>query len=206
MMCHPTTGDLLRGRADRLLPGVRVRRGLRSGRHVLDLYGRVQGSRTGCMPACSTRAAEAGTDPRCTRPEALISAEFSTPQQQQPAPRVVTSELAHPVQPESVRRIENVMPEMSTLVGFCEGLDRVSPASRQRATPVALPSPIVVAAQTLRCNTSTFDQVSRRTLRTMADGEPISTGTTVAPSPEGLSKTSVIVLVTTSGNVTACAN
>lgn len=60
-MCHPKSGDVLLGLDHRVFPGLCLRTRLRTRGHVLDLYGRLPGSGTGCYPAGTSGAPEAGS-------------------------------------------------------------------------------------------------------------------------------------------------
>ncbi len=186
MMCDPTTGDLLRGRADRVLPGLRVWRGLRPGGHVHNLSRRVQGSGSGCSLAHRTQASAADAGTLRTYRGSLDGQDFSVFEQQEDVDRVESKRSPQIVTPESLPRTENAMTNRISL-----------PSSSLQ---------VIAERRSPRRDPSAFESDFRRELQHIAGGEHISTGTNPTHAPEGLPRTSVIVLVTSSGNVTVRAN
>ncbi len=202
-MCHPTTGDLLRGRAYRVLPGLCVRGGLRARRDVFDLYRRVQGGGQGCRAADDSQAFARSARTMGTHPQGLIREEFRPSEQQQGAGRVESRRSAQSAPPEFPCRTKNLMPFV-TPFPVSAGQYRAMPL---RPRDAGLPSLQAVAEP---CSAhracSPFEPDFRRELQSVADDEHTSTGTNCTNAYEEITQTSVIVLVTSSGNVTVRAN
>ncbi len=220
-MCHPTTGDLLRRGVDRLLPGIRIWGGLCAGGNVLDLYGRLPGRRAGRRASLRpiTIAADSGpfvgSGLQGTR-KSLVS------KQQQGALRVVTKRSAYAAQPVLPCRTRHAMPSSLLFLATDERRHMARDTRRAGQDPMGLavdtqgqvrrpgiaPSSSQAAGGRIDAQFGRllFPQDFRRSLRSIADAEQISTGASRTNTDQGVHQTSVIVLVTLSGTVPVCSN
>jgi hypothetical protein len=223
MMCHPKTGDLLLSRADRILSGIRFRSRMCAGGDVLHLYGRLQGCRAGCGSADSTRSLSAGPIAVAIAQQGVTRRKLHPVQQHQLSIGVDLKKPSITVPAGTVFGMESVMAEPSLLPAATEARPHVSRAPEAPCAPMssrrelcsadadpALPLPQVsetdAAAESALCSGSMFSTKIRRVSRKIAGGEQIPTGTNCTKTQEGGPKVSVIVLVTSSGNVTVRAN
>lgn len=222
-MCHPTVGDLLHGRADRVFSGVRVRRRMRAGSDVLDLYRRLPGScaRRPAGPSAGSLAESASSDDK-----AVILDEMNRDSdaigQHCDSNGVGWKKPAHPSAQSHSSRGQNVMRTRFTLSVspparrlLARGVNRVplqmrsSPPRPNLPTSATLPttrSANAVAAEPAQHSTSIQSPSFRRALQMTAGGDTLPTGTYPASTHGSPTEASVIVLVTSSGNVTVRAN
>ncbi len=225
-MCHPIVSDLSRGRNDRILSGLRLRRGMRPGGDVFHLHGRVPGSGAGRRAAGSAGTASAGTIPPPFRGERLIFALSSASKQQDQRLWVGSQECVCAVQPEDYS---------TKLVPFSERFvasfrhpgerreDGNSVSEGRCPKPKEFASNLVCALRQVSVATPVTEafvrpgaaidefrgkqwnrpaRFCRTAQRTAAVGQ-IATGASRTNTKKSRSRASVIVSVTTLGNVTA---
>jgi hypothetical protein len=215
-MCHPKSGDLPSRRTSRTFSWVCVRGGMRAGSHVLDLSRRVPSRRPGHDAAHSTGApAKAASFPRSSQ---VVPAEFVTETEQQIGAARVQAGRAVNHQPANSNRRAGCSMSQAPITAMSRSICRQSALWSKRAA--ALPSvearPEIVSAKSLvrtyaalpdwAAPANAFSASFRRCLRNSADGDQISTGLRRTLPTVGEYRTSVIVLVTSDGNVTVRAN
>ncbi len=94
-MCNPVSGDIFFRRDDRVLSGVRVRRGMRAGGHVLDLPGRLPCSCAGCRDAHRASEVNAASNPSSFRGKRLIPGGMDASKELNHRFRVKEKKFAH---------------------------------------------------------------------------------------------------------------
>lgn len=221
-MCHPTVGDLLFGRSDRVFPRVCVRSWMRIGGDVFGLSGRIQGCRPGHGPAVPSGAPSQYASAVREIRETLNYKQFGTSRQHGTRTRVEANKLARCLSP-AFRLADNLMTKGSgnpdlrrppvQHSGAAESVcaDRApltSPSCAASSTAArAMISAFPTAAGSIPCSRGPFSTQSfRRYLRSNAGGEQISTGVPRTVTEVVVSRTSVIVLVTSEGTVAVRAN
>jgi len=216
MMCHPKTGDLLLSRGRRVLSGLCLRRGMCSGRDVLHLHGRVPSRGSRRLFTGAPGAAPARKIPGQPGAEALNTAHFAYTEQHPGTNGVGLKKLARSPEQESYSRTEDVMAQELTSPFVRTGGSPASGTSTRvlpsrfrepmAGTESAALAPEIADGALSRRNKQCFTPRFRRTLRKNATGGQISTGTSLRIAKREVPRTSVIVLVTPSGNVTVRAN
>ncbi len=114
-MCHPTICDVLRIRRYRVLSGVCVRRGMRAGGDVLDLYGRLPGSGTGYRVAGSAEAPHPVTSKTSICGQELISGRLPASKKHTRASRVHAREFPSVLQSRGDYRPSQCAPKLSRI-------------------------------------------------------------------------------------------
>ena len=212
MMCHPTTGDLLHSRADRILPRVRIRCGLRAGSDVLDLHGRIQSSRAGRLPAPAS-----GTSGEATGSASEANAEVVIPEQHAVAEQhcgpvgVESSKPARRVSQATTPRGKKMTQPGSSLTVPVTSVLSSAPCAFKDLLPAEADLSLtrfdrLAAVGVSRRNRSIASPSFRCELQKIAGGEQIPTGVNRTVPARSLTQASVIVWVTSSGNVTVRAN
>ena len=224
MMSHTKVSDLLGSRDHRVLSGFRLRRGVRPGGHVLDLYRGLPGRRTGCGTDRNTGTFVAGPSESPIRQEKLIFANFDASKKLTVSVRVEVKKHTCVAELKHQCRIVVAMPKQfgdRTLhVVRRERLlsaERLPAASTQplrgsNGIPESLQTtellaavcaPPVADAGSLLGMRPSHSEAFCRPLRTHAAAGLISTGASHTKTEGAGDRTSAIVLVTTLGTVTA---
>lgn len=223
MMCHPTIGDLLLRSRDRVLPGTCLRPGMRPGRDVFDLHGRVPGGGPGCRIAGHAGALAPPQEEVDRSSQELISVQIAGAQQHSGAPRVELNERMRSLFREAQRRTECMMTKGTSSPVLHRDLSQRArvraavrarrelhpaglSAARRRRQPQMTFTFRVAGLDAPRSYGPLFSQNSRRTSQNNAGGEQISNGVDRCYAEKAVTRASVIVLVTTKGNATVRAN
>ncbi len=231
MMCHPVTCDVLHIRRDRVLSGVCIRRGLRSGGDVLDLYGRLSGGSEGHGADGSPEAPlrVAGKTAICG--QELISTQVAASKKHTLRFRVYPRELPFAFQPKGDSRhlvtplkrfgafpLRNFRSQFLESAGASVSFAR-SPeyldSEHQDVAPPAHKAPQTFPPSSMVCTESVADAGSPYGMRSRrpqvfcsrkqrnATAGQISTGASHTNTEGVRSQTSDMVLVTTQGTVLA---
>ena len=224
-MCNPINSDLLFGSDDRVLSGVCLWRGMRTGGNVFHLYGRVPSSGAGCRSARSASEATAGSNSATILGESLIPNgigaskelnQFSGVQEKKRVhavpmddcqmmvgmPNSVLSRRLCTPQSRGLRSVSKleVSPERVQTSNLYVAASRAFQTRGTHHHPVARP---VAEADSLPGRRISRPQVSSRQLQNSAAAGQISTGGNHMNTQGKRNQTSAIVLVTTPGNVMA---
>lgn len=224
-MCHPTSGDLLLRRSYRVFSGFCLRRRMRVSGHVLDLHGRVPGGRAGQHASGSSRTASVGSGTGQVTYKEQFFRRVGASKKHSRSRRVQLSTLAYAEQPKiHCRRFANLATEFPSrrmagpgqsrigsaqVTKVCSEATQIPTSSRtyklsQIATPrVAICVRAVADATCVRGNGSLSTPSFRRQLQGNAGAGQIATGANHTGTSTEIVRTSVIVRVTTLGNVLA---